>query len=864
MKKMPVLTLILLLALGLLQKPGFWERTGFLKIALATPLALGHVTGTVTDALGNPLPNINVSAGDYDTILGCGGTSIGTQTEADGSYQLDLTPGDYLVWVNSHGRPEGYVPEAYADVNSWSKIVLATRVTVTSGSTTPGIDLSLPDGYTLTGRLVDGGGQPVLGAGGDLRDLVHDVEFGCALGFGTSDVDGTFAINAPAGTYDLSFGLGEEGYRVLYDFVLNQNTDLGDVLFADAPEPEITFDPQVLEAGYQVEEFVPGGPKTPSDLAVSADGSVYLAAVRSWHIYEVSASGELDSLAPLGVYSLDAGYDGNLYGYFFPEEPASVYRITPQGDVSLVGNLPGTACESTLAVGPNLDLWLGYNNCGGTTMNDATIYRLTQAGQLTAVADDLPFGVCGLDFDADGQLYATFGVQVYRVNTANGSRTLVANLPESASSHGLETGPGGKLYVSTAPGGNEPDRIYEVTTGGQVSVLAELPAGCIQGLARLPGGDLLATMRCTGALYRVHPDGTWTTVLPGNGMATPQFMALSPVGELYVVNDESGRVVRIEAGRGQPFANVVSYITPYADLAFQPSGSFYLSEAAPGFEPRLIHVSPTGQVSEVSHDFDWPSGLAFTPDGTLYAAEYESGEVSALAAGGGATLLADGLNHPQALAADAAGNLYVTTSSESASAGAVPEEALNDYALWKIDPTGAKTVLAALRAREVVFSPGGDLLVTAPLGHQSGVLRVAPDGTITPFVSGFLTSVGLAFDLAGNLYVSDDVDNSITRISGFPRGGIQGRVTNVDTGQPLPAATLSVVSHYPVVLGARMATGADGRYSLPATPRAYTVTASAPGRLSGSATITVTAGVTATLDFQLLPAVHVYLPVIRR
>lgn len=828
----------------------------------SAPQANGAITGTVTDESGHPLSGINVGAGDYDSVSQCGGGAAWTQTQADGSYQFDLPPGDYLVWANSHGHPAGYVPEAYADINSWSRIALATRVAVTGGATTPGIDLSLPSGFTLTGRLVDGGGQPVLGAGGNLSDPLRDVEFGCALGFGTSGSDGTFQVNAPAGDYDLGFGLGDVGHMVRYGIVLDQNTDLGDVLFAEASPPETVFAPQVLEAGYQVDESVPGGPNTPSDVAVTAAGEVYLAAVRSWNIYQVDAGGTLNSLAPLGVYSLDAGSDGDLYGYFFPSEPGVVYRITPQGDVSEIGYVPGTSCESTLAVAPNLDIWIGHNACGGTSMDDATIYRLTQAGQLTAVATGLPFALSGLDFDAGGRLYATFGEQLYRVDTASGSRTLIAALPGSASFHGLEAGPAGELYVSSPGSDGSPDRIFKVTPGGQVSVLAELPPGCIQGLARLPDGDLLATMRCTGALYRVHTDGTWTTVLPGNGMATPQLMAFSPSGELLVVNDESGRVVRIAAGRGEPFAEVVSYISPLADLAFRPSGSFYLSEAAPGFEPRLVQVSPSAQVSEVSRSFDWPSGLAFKPDGVLYVAEYNSGAISSLGPDGAATPFATGFSHPESLAADASGNLYVVADAGASLGAPGTDRAHQGRALWKIDAAGDKTLLAPLWAGEVAVSPSGDLFVSGPVGRQSGVLRVQTDGTVTPFATGFLTSVGLAFDLAGDLYVSDDRDNSITRIRGFPRGGIQGTVRNADTGQPIPAARLSVVSGYPVVLGAQVAAGGDGRYSLPAAPRAYTVTASAPGRSSSSAPVTVSAGSTVTLDFQLGPPARVYLPVV--
>jgi hypothetical protein len=97
------------------------------------------------------------------------------------------------------------------------------------------VDFSLPVGFTVSGRLVDGAGQRVLGAGGNIRDEAQDVEFGCALGFGSSDTDGTFQVNVPAGTYDLVFCREAECHVVVRDRTVNASLDLGDVLFAEGP-----------------------------------------------------------------------------------------------------------------------------------------------------------------------------------------------------------------------------------------------------------------------------------------------------------------------------------------------------------------------------------------------------------------------------------------------------------------------------------------------------------------------------------------------------------------------------------------------------------------------------------------------------
>jgi sugar lactone lactonase YvrE len=817
--------------------------------------ANGVIAGRVRDGRGYPVADVFVSTGDYDGVLGCGGCPFGTQTLGDGTYRLEVPPGSYLVYVNTHGRSEHLIPQAYRDVRSWSDISRALVVTVASGQTVTGMDLQLSSGFILSGRLVDAHGQPVRGAGGSLRDPDQRVELGCVFGFGTSPADGRFAVTVPAGSYDLSFGLGSEGHWVRYGIAVSHDVSLGDVVFADAPAPLPVFSPRVLEAGFAVETIVPGAPNTTSDVAVTTSGTIYLAAAHSWTVYRVSLDGAVTAVAPVGVFAVDAASDGNVYGYFAPE--GTVYRITPDGQVTKLATVPSTACESSMTVGrpPALDVWVGVNDCSGMSLGQGSLIRVTQTGQIHTMAPSLPFGINGLDFAADGQLYVTIVDELYRVNPANGQRTFIARLPQQSSQHGLVVSPAGDFYISSTA--RDADRVYRVSASKQVSVFATLPSGLIMGLERLPGGDLIAAMRATGELLRIRPDGSWQIILPGNGLAGPQAMAFSLTGELYACSGESGSIVRIADGRGHHFAEVLSYVMPMGYLAFRPDGDVYFSEAAPGFQPRLVRVSPSGAVREVTRALDFPAGLAFTPSGKLHVAEYESGEVSKVSATGAVTTLASGMNRPMALAADAGGRLYVSAKWCRGD---------NDC-IWQIQPGGSKGIFAELEPgglRALAFGAGGDLFVTGPAGRQSGVLRIAPDGRASNFAVGYLVAAGLAFDLAGNLYVSDDRDNSITRITGFPKGTLQGRVTAADTGQPIAGATVSITTEGPVILGAQVTTGGDGRYRLEVAPRAYSVVASKPGFASAGREVSIAAGASETVDLALPLPSKLYLPAILR
>jgi sugar lactone lactonase YvrE len=844
-------------------------RTRAAHQSLLPNLLNGAIQGVVKDANGNPISGIGVGAGDFATLLGCGPANYWTATDASGNYTLNVPQGNYMVFVNSHSRSEGYLPEAYASVNSWAKINSATAVRVNAGQMVAGINFNLPIGYKLSGRLVDIASQPVLGAGGHLQDPIQQIEYGCALGNSSSNSDGAFEFNVPAGLYDLGFCKDSECHTVVKGKIIRANTALGDVLFSEAGRPASVFDPQAVLPGYDIETVVAGGPNTPSDVTVTPNGKIYLAAVRSWRIYEVSQTGNLSELAGLGVYSLQAGSNGNLYGYFMPDSPkGKVYKITPGGTVSETGSVPTTNCESTLAVGPapNLDLWIGWNGCGGASMTGSALFRMTQGGAVYTVTTGGGY-INGLDFDASGRLFMTYGNQLFQVNTSNGSLTLLATIPDWPSFHGLVAAQDGSKYISTSsqnPSIDHYDRIYKVTSTGTVSVLAELPAGCLQGLAQEPDGDLLGTMRCTGALYRIHLDGQWETLLPGNGMATPQAMAFNLAGELLVNNDESGRIIKVQDGRGQFFYAGISYIPPFAFMAFLPSGDFYYSEAAPGFTPHLSRISPGGKATEVTEALGWPSGLAFSLTGQLFAAENMTGTISMVSPSGERTPFVFGLTRPQPLAADSNGNLYVGDYSGTLQDPTNAAENPGTDRIWKVDASGVKTRLLDHVAQMIAVSPTGELFLSGQVGeYYYGVLRVNADQSLTPIAIGLLNPVGLAFDVAGNLYVSDDQENGIVRITGFRHGYLAGTISNAQGGAVIPQAVVTLVTGYPLIKGLRINADVSGNYIIPAEGRQYTLTVSAIGFCPNSQSVSLSAGRTKTINVALQPCPTLFLPLVR-
>ena len=154
----------------------------------------GSISGTVYQENGTtPLANADVWANTYEC---CGGGN-GTRTDSDGTYSIDgLASGDYRVEAFAGG--EGYAHEFFDETTDWNE---ASRVEVTGGDTTSGIDFTLDAGGTISGTVYEADGEtPVADA-----DVWADSDECCGGGNG--------ARTATDGTYTIS-GLAAGDYRV--------------------------------------------------------------------------------------------------------------------------------------------------------------------------------------------------------------------------------------------------------------------------------------------------------------------------------------------------------------------------------------------------------------------------------------------------------------------------------------------------------------------------------------------------------------------------------------------------------------------------------------------------------------------------
>lgn len=623
---------------------------------------------------------------------------------------------------------------------------------------------------------------------------------------------------------------------------------------AKAPQD---LDPRALEPGYTAEWFVaPGAFNMPQEVLLTPQGDLLVHAVRANTLFRVADDGVVTPFA-----TDVAGYVGDVDAgstvYMYDQSGGIVTRVTPDGQASILIQSAEiqSACDSGFGFGPDGKLYVALNQCGPT----ADLISITPAGQVTLVAEAIP-PANALRTAPDGRFLGALANEVFEISLEDNSWTRLGVIPEGhVSPSGLAVDDAGNIYVSTgsrSPGG----QVYRIDASGVATLLATVPDNGLSGIEWLPDTDeIVGGQLRQGSLIAVGADGALREIVPGNGLVTPMGMACSPDGDLAVANDDGGMMALVDPeGKVSWFFDYVSFTPPEPFVAFAPGGTLYASEGAPGFPERVIKVPP-GATPRPYVDAAMPSGLALHADGSLLVSETSAGRITQVNPDKSTTVLAEGLNFPQGLALDADGSLYAVTGPADFVPDGVFTVPGQGDTIIHITPGGVFTTVPDLQGvAALAVGPSGDLFAA----RGAGVVRVLPDGTVSPFADGFYQALGLAFDLAGNLYVSDAEGNGIARISGFSQGTLAGVVTDVDS-TPVEGARVHVLSDQPIVAGQVATTSTDGQFSLPAAPRTYTVTASASGYWPTSyGGVVVTDGETTTVNFTLDPCNNLFLPLV--
>ncbi|HVM60749.1 MAG TPA: NHL repeat-containing protein [Verrucomicrobiae bacterium] len=219
-----------------------------------------------------------------------------------------------------------------------------------------------------------------------------------------------------------------------------------------------------------------------------------------------------------------------------------------------------------------------------------------------------------------------------------------------------------------------------------------------------------------------------------SGLSDPDGLALDKNGDLFVANFGSNIEEFSPSGSGSVFAATSGVFT---GLAFDNQGNLYASDGS-----QILKFDSMGNESVfVStnlpfQDYGFDAGLAFGPDGDLFASFYD-GSILKFNSNGVSTVFASGVLNPQGLAFDASGNLYVASTSRQ---------------ILKFSPTGQESIFASNFAGAfplgLGFDSSGNLYATRHTGSfgQDQIMKFNPAGVGTVFASHLDNAIDIAIE----------------------------------------------------------------------------------------------------------------------
>lgn len=199
-----------------------------------------------------------------------------------------------------------------------------------------------------------------------------------------------------------------------------------------------------------------------------------------------------------------------------------------------------------------------------------------------------------------------------------------------------------------------------------------------------------------------------------------------------------------------PLALLVVAVALTNLFLLSPAEAVDLFEA--DFSSGIIYrFTPAGARTVYTSGLDGPEGLAFDAAGNCFVSETGTGTIYKFLTDGTQTIFASGLNGPASLVFDAAGNLF-----EADFFGGV---------IYKFDPSGARTTFATGLSgpANLIFDSTGRLLATD--FHTGNIYRFTTDGMRSTFASGVGNPHGLAFGIGADLFVADFSGGTILRFT---------------------------------------------------------------------------------------------------
>ncbi len=560
------------------------------------------------------------------------------------------------------------------------------------------------------------------------------------------------------------------------------------------------------------------GLNTPYGLTVDPSGNLFIADGGSGTIKEIPAGGS----SPIVVSSVF-------------NTPVGV--ITDASGNLLVADYGNTAIQTIIPLGgyyinKALPAGLSFNNNTGVISGQPQVASLATNYTVTA-------------YNASGSVPATVSIRVilpappavsygsaktYTSGTAitnlvpTASRVGAAaysNVPETIASGfqnpvGLSLDANDNLYTADFNTGI----IYEVLDGTNTPVALASGFGSAFGVAADEAGDVYVTDRDNNTLSLIPAGGGDITTV-GSGYNRPEGITVDQAGNIYLADNGDNKIKKIYAGTNTAVV-FNSFAQSPLGVTTDPTGNVFFSAIDGGIYPLEEIPAAGGKAAVIATGFFDPQFITSDLAGNIYVADELHSAIKKTAANStSSAIIGSGVLFPTGIAIDEAGNLFVTeggthtikkltpvggyfitpalpkglifdSNTGIISGTALAPAAASDYLITAYNAGGFTAAIVNIKvvapaapiisyAGPDTYSAGTAITPLAPVSARVGAQ--AYSNSLVTLATGFNSPGGVGRDAAGNVYVTDIINDAVKKI---PAGG--GPVTTIGTGFALPLA----------------------------------------------------------------------------
>jgi mucin-19 len=540
-----------------------------------------------------------------------------------------------------------------------------------------------------------------------------------------------------------------------------------------------------------------------------------------------TTQGSVDGTGTNARFDTPQGIVADIFGnvYVADTNNHDIRRITTDGIVttlagSTVGYMDGIGTNAKF----NFPNQLSIDSLGTLYVADQTNNRIrtvqTSTGVVSTLAGDGTIGLTPSRFNSPQGITVDRFRQAYVSDTGNHTIREIADVYTVPDNNGVVTTfAGSSQGFSNASGISA--QFYGPMMGSSIDSGGNIYVGDVYN-------HRIRKITPAGVVTSLAGNGNATPFSNGTGtnatFYNPQQVAVDSTGNVYVPDFGNNRIRKVTpdgvvttlAGNGtSAFADGSSGVASFAGprgVTVDTLGNVYVADAG---NNRIRKVTPDGVVSTLagqatagssdgtgaSAQFNAPFGVAVDFSGNVFVADQGGNRIRKITpvgvvttiAGNGGTTFTDGtgtnatFNGPYGIAVDSTGTLYVSD--------------LTNHRIRKITTAGVVTTLAGNGTTTfangtgtnatfnqpwgVAVDPSGTVYVTDFANHLirkigTGIVQLplnrsvtttfAGNGTTT-FANGtgtnatFNNPIGLSLDLDGNIYVGDQVNHRIRKIT---------------------------------------------------------------------------------------------------